>query len=95
MPPRDVEGERLLRRLEADPSVEAEAAALDPALLARLTSGVRRRTSRAARFAPALQAGGLAACAAFGVWLGWIAQPAASPPTLLASVQISPIGNPP
>ncbi len=89
------DADRFLRQLEADPSVEAEATKLDPALVAWLTAGVRRRTKRSARLVPAAQAGALMACAVLGLWVGWLAQPAASSQTLLASVQISPIADPP
>jgi hypothetical protein len=40
---------------------------------------------------PAMRWGALAACAVLGVWVGWTATAASPPPTLLASVQITPM----
>ncbi len=85
------ERERLLRALEADPTIEAETRAVDPALVARLTAGAARRT----RPRPGLGWSALAACALLGLWVGWTAADAAPAPTLLAAVQITPLADPP
>ena len=92
--------EEVIRALEADPTLDAEARSVHPALTARLTAGVRASITPAAAFSrprravPALRAGGFAACALLGVWVGWSAERAAPGPTLLAAVQITPFADP-
>ena len=91
--------ERMRRALETDPTLDAEARSLHPALTARLTAGVQARIapaasrSRAFRVRPALGAGAFAACALLGVWVGWSVERAAPAPTLLAAVQITPFAD--
>ena len=92
---------RYLAALDDDGGLDAEAASLDPALMARLLAGARRGiakeaprsrdTARARLPLPAMRWGALAACALLGVWVGWTASVGAPPPTLLASVQITPM----
>jgi hypothetical protein len=96
---------RYLAALDDDDAIDAEAAAVDPALTARLMAGARRgiagqahRSRRARRVplpVPAMRWGALAACAVLGVWVGWTASATAPPPTLLASVQLTPMDPPP
>ena len=93
-----------LAALDDDSGIDAEAAALDPAVRARLMAGTRRgiagaahrsRHARPVRLAiPAMRWGALAACAVLGVWIGWTANAVAPPPTLLASVQLTPMMDP-
>ena len=90
--------ERMIAALEADSSLAAEIDAVDPVLIARLTAGAGRRIAPPRRLPagiPAMRWGALAACAVFGVWVGWTAQGARPPVTLLAAVQITPIADPP
>jgi len=92
---------RFLAALDDDGGLDAEAASLDPALTARLLAGARRGiadqvhrprdTARARLPLPAMRWGALAACAVLGVWVGWTASAGVPPPTLLASVQITPM----
>jgi hypothetical protein len=96
---------RYLAALDDDAGIDAEAAVLDPALTARLMAGARRgiadeahRSRRARRVplpVPAMRWGALAACAVLGVWVGWTASVTSPPPTLLASVQLTPMDPPP
>jgi len=92
---------RYLAALDDDATLGADAAAVDPALTARLMAGARRgiadgiapprRAWRSPLPVPAMRWGALAACAMLGVWVGWTASTTAPPPTLLASVQITPM----
>ncbi|MBN9562840.1 MAG: hypothetical protein J0H14_19260 [Alphaproteobacteria bacterium] len=92
---------RYLAALDDDPGMGAEAAQVDPAVIARMVAGARRATSVEVRRSasirhiqlplPAMRWGALAACAVLGVWVGWTATATAPPPTLLASVQITPM----
>lgn len=92
---------RYLAALDDDAGMGAEAAAVDPAVMARMMAGARRGVSIEAHRSepirhvrlplPAMRWGALAACAVLGVWVGWTATAASPPPTLLASVQITPM----
>lgn len=93
----------LLAAIEADPGIVAQSPAADTALVERLLAGtmrsidagpVSRRPRRESVTQPAIRWGALAACALLGIWVGWTAQSAAPPTTLLASVQLTPITDP-
>lgn len=95
---------RYIAALDDDTGIGVQSASLDPALTARLIAGSRRGIADAAHRSrrapwvrlpvPAMQWGALAACAVFGVWVGWTASVAAPPVTLLASVQLTPMSDP-
>jgi hypothetical protein len=83
-----------LAALATDETLEAP---VDPALLSRLTAGLRTRMapdrrpprsthSRTVRVPVGWAA--LAACGLLGAWVGWLAAPPSPQPYLLASVQI-------
>jgi len=92
---------RYLAALDDDADLDAEAAAVDPAVTERLIAGARRGIAAEAHRpmhvwrvrlpVPAMRWSALAACAVLGVWVGWTASATAPPPTLLASVQITPM----
>lgn len=92
---------RYLATVEADGLLEAEARDIDPVLRARLLAGARlgievtareSREFRVARYPqPVLRWSALAACALLGVSVGWFANAVPPAPTLLASVQLTPM----
>jgi hypothetical protein len=97
---------RYLAALDADTALDADAAAVDPAVTARLMAGAWRGIATEAHRSPhehsahvthvrlpvpAMRWGALAACAVLGVWVGWTASATAPPSALLASLQITPM----
>jgi hypothetical protein len=92
----------LLRQMEADPSLTAEAASVTPDIAGRMAAAVARGVAATMPPTPhTAHAGGmpmgllrlgslggsLAACAALGIWLGWVSTSTAPQPTLLATAQ--------
>jgi hypothetical protein len=92
---------RYVAALDDDAGLGIEAATVDPAVTARLMAGAWRGIAAEAHRSapvrrirlpvPAMRWSGLAACAVLGVWVGWTASAISPPPTLLASVQITPM----